>query len=163
MKRLVIVRHAKAEEHRMGLSDFNRSLTDRGVRNASFIASTLVKKGISKGQLISSPANRALETAQIFAQEFGIDESSIIQKKSLYNFYEISEIKQLIEEEDIDSDCVFVFGHNPTLAELAYDLSGSFNDHLPTSGVIVIDFDVRSWGEIKNRQGRIALFEHPKK
>jgi phosphohistidine phosphatase len=163
MKRIVIVRHAKAEEHKLGLNDKERSLTDRGRKNASTIAIRLIMNNIQAGQFISSPAKRAFETARIYAREFSYDKKNILLYPFLYDNYSIDEIKGIIKKDNIQSDSIFLFGHNPTLVELAFDLTGKFNEHLPTSGTIVIDFDITDWNELKNRSGKIVLFEHPKK
>jgi phosphohistidine phosphatase len=49
-------------------------------------------------------------------------------------------------------------------------LTGSGNDdalrllagNLPTSGLIVIDFDIADWGDVAFRQGRLMQFVSPK-
>ena len=163
MKRIVIVRHGKAEELKLGINDADRDLTDRGRKNASVIAIRLIRNNIYAGQFLSSPAKRAIETAKIFAREFSYNKNDILTLPLLYNSYSFDDILEIIEKEKIDSDCIFIFGHNPSLAELAFELSGKFNEHLPTSGAIVIDLDVDNWNDVQKHKGKIVQFEHPKK
>jgi phosphohistidine phosphatase len=69
MKRLILVRHAKAEaggyDH-----DFSRTLSDKGMADAPVVARELVKRNMKPDYMISSPATRALTTARLYAEEF---------------------------------------------------------------------------------------------
>ena len=69
MKKLIFVRHGKAEEEAPGISDFERSLTSSGKKISKQMARLNQKKNLPV--FVSSPAFRALETALIFAGECG--------------------------------------------------------------------------------------------
>jgi len=69
MKQLVLVRHAKAVQYDYE-NDFSRELTPRGLEDAVKVSLHLREQGIVPRLIISSPAVRALQTAEIFAGTF---------------------------------------------------------------------------------------------
>ena len=161
MKTLAIVRHAKAEHAEYEEKDFDRKLSKTGKENALEIALRIVKSGIKPDLLISSPAKRAFKTASIFSQQFSISTDQILKKDFLYGTFGVKEISRLLKEEAQELNVVFVFGHNPALSWLAATLTDDFNRSLPTSGVIIIEFDTDSWDKIDRTNGRLVLFECP--
>jgi phosphohistidine phosphatase len=113
MKRVVIVRHAKAVPYGYD-DDFNRDLTDRGKNDAGLVSKELLKKGINCPDiLISSPAKRALKTARIFADNLGYERSQIKEIEDIYDGLTTSEFLELIQSLPDDTETVFFFGHNP--------------------------------------------------
>ncbi len=71
----------------------------------------------------------------------------------------ILEIINFIEDE---YDDVILIGHNPGLNMLAFYLV-DFNGNLPTSGVIEIEFDCKTWREASKNNAKFVSFEYPKK
>lgn len=163
MKRIVLTRHGKAELHQYGISDFDRQLMKRGQKEAPMIAEKIKEKGIVPEVFISSPAKRAFQTAEKFADVFGYPKDSIITRDFIYGHFNQDKLIYLIEETASFAETVIVFGHNPTFEELAYYLSERFNEFIPTSGCVVIEFDVNQWSEIEARKGKVKYFEYPKK
>ncbi len=163
MKRLVIIRHGKAEKLTGNLKDRDRCLAERGKSDVPFMAHIIKQKGIAPGLIISSPANRAFQTAQIFAAIFEYPESDIVTREFIYHYYDWLSIYGLIEELDPAVENVFLFGHNPTLEELAGDLCPPFREFLPTSGVAGIEFSKNNWDKVKPGKGKLIFFEYPKK
>lgn len=60
------MRHGKSSLAEAGLSDFNRPLKNRGIKEAGFVVEKLNKPD----RIISSPANRAKSTAMLKASSF---------------------------------------------------------------------------------------------
>lgn len=161
MKILALVRHAKAEQPEAEQTDFDRNLTSRGKRNAAEMASIVKSNGFTPELLITSPAKRALKTASLFADEFAIEKKKILKKDFLYGSFGIPEIKELLHAEANDRDTVFIFGHNPVLSWLSATLSRSFSQGLPTSGVVIIEFDTDSWDKISPSNSKVLLYKYP--
>lgn|GEM_PF-228217 len=161
MKILALVRHAKAEQPEPEQTDFDRNLTSRGKRNAAEMASIVKSNGFTPELLITSPAKRALKTASLFADEFAIEKKKILKKDFLYGSFGIPEIKELLHAEANDRDTVFIFGHNPVLSWLSATLSRSFSQGLPTSGVVIIEFDTDSWDKISPSNSKVLLYKYP--
>ncbi len=73
MKKLIFVRHGRAEEPTSMIPDFERSLTTKGKNISEQMAAILKTKEKDPGVFITSPAFRALETALVFARVFEIN------------------------------------------------------------------------------------------
>ena len=79
MKQLFLIRHAKSSWDSPTLKDIDRPLNERGKKDAPSMAKRLASQKIKLDALFSSNANRALSTAQCFAEEFDIKKNDIIQ------------------------------------------------------------------------------------
>jgi len=161
MKRLIIVRHAKAEqggyEH-----DYHRKLSDIGKIDAHNIASDLKKREIFPDYIISSPADRALTTAKIFAEELEFSKQKIIEKKELYFDFSTLEFVEMIHEVPDEYETLFVFGHNPFIFFVAENMSHNFIGDMPTCSTVILDFNVTSWEKAEPRKGHLFLHLYPK-
>lgn len=126
-KKLFIIRHAKAEEHSILKSDFNRNLIQKGILRATKIAQMLGEKYLidEKTLFVSSSANRAIQTANIFASILNFPLMSIIQTKNIYEAYYQDILKELNRIPN-NIDTVFLFGHNPGLSDLTNYLCNSY-------------------------------------
>jgi phosphohistidine phosphatase len=156
MKRVIIVRHAKAVPYGYD-DDFTRDLTDRGVNDAQRIGKELKNLGIKPDTMISSPANRALQTARIFAENLGFDKKQIIEFENIYYGLTTSEFLKLIKELPEKANTVFFFGHNPSFEYFVNNLSEQFYGDMPTCSTVAIDFNVDSWKKVEARTGKKAF------
>lgn len=161
MKRVVIVRHAKAVPYGYE-DDFNRKLRDRGKKDANQISATLMGEGKKADFIISSPAKRAFKTAKIYADNFHYPIGSIKTTKDLYNGMTTQEFLDLINDLPENIQCVYVFGHNPMMHQMSYNLAKSFNSDMPTCSTVGLDFDVNKWKEVTARSGSIAFHLMPR-
>ncbi|MDP4184538.1 MAG: histidine phosphatase family protein [Bacteroidota bacterium] len=163
MRRLIIVRHAKAEESEWDKSDYERRLRGKGRKDARLIAQALKKaRGVVPNHMISSPAPRAFETAEIFAEELSFPRVSIQKEIELYDGISTQHFLQLIGQTDDSVRTLIVFGHNPSMETVANNLLPSYMGALPTTGTVSILFDVDDWTEINARSGELEFFEYPK-
>jgi phosphohistidine phosphatase len=163
MKKLIFVRHGRAEDLAPEISDFDRSLTLKGKMIARLMAGKLKERENSPGLIITSPAFRAMETALIFAEEFEIDPDKIRIDSNLYyrmNFKYLSKFLSFASE---DYDKITLFGHNPSFSEIPDSLCSEGCDFLPKCGVICISFNVRTWKDIKLNTGKTEYFLKPEK
>jgi len=162
MKTLILVRHAKSSWDDASVSDFDRPLNDRGKSDAPLMAELIMKKKINPDLLVSSPANRALSTAEAYAGIFNFPSVCIIKEKSIYAAG-YKELIKLIQDFDDENDCVFLFGHNPDITHLSSRLTGNRIDNVPTCGTVGIEFKVKKWADISTENGKMLFFEYPKK
>jgi phosphohistidine phosphatase len=162
MKTLFLVRHAKTETVHSKISDRERNLLNRGVNDAHHVSLKLLDKKIVPDLIISSPANRAIETAGIFAENFDYPKNNIIVKELIYDHYTTNDFIKMLAEVPNKHEKVMVFGHNPGFEILAYRFTDEFNKHLPTTGVIGIKFEVKSWKEVEAGKGKFDFFYYPK-
>lgn len=124
---LIIVRHALAQG---GLGDdFSRPLTGQGLADAARAGQWLAGSGLQPSRLVSSPARRAIETAQALATALG---GAAI--KSDARIYEASTTTLLaVLSANIDASPLLLVGHNPGLENLLAALLGERN--LPIHGM----------------------------
>lgn len=155
MKKLFLIRHAKAEDGGMLTRDFNRNLTDRGRNDAERKAQQLIGIQPTINHIISSDANRALQTAQIFAKQFNIPDNLIEKEHFIYNDYHPSDLLFLLQQQGNDVESFAVFGHNPNIAYAAASFVTQPISHFSTSCVAAIEFDVNDWNDITLKGGKL--------
>jgi phosphohistidine phosphatase len=163
MKKLIFVRHAKAELVASEFTDFERSLTAKGKNTSKLMAQRLMEIENSPGTIITSPAFRALETAIIFAGEFKIKPDKIRIYSNLYykmSFQYLHEIFKIVNE---DTDSIMLFGHDPSFSEITNSLCTEGCDSMPKCGVIGITFNIKTWSEIRRNNGKIEYYLKPEK
>ncbi len=164
MKTLYIVRHAKSSWQYEGIKDVDRPLKKRGITDAHLVSAILKKKIERPDVFISSSANRALHTAVIFCEKFGYPLANLQINKSLYSFsagYLIKRIKAL----DDGFNSAIIFSHDHGINDFVNGFGDQFIAHVPTCGVIGIQFDTKHWKNIKSDKsnGKTFLVEFPKK
>lgn len=113
MKQIYLLRHAHAETHGLGFTDFDRPLDERGQEEAKAIARHLHTQGIKFDFVMCSAALRAQETFEPLRPIIGTDAIEISE-----NFYNISEDKILdhLREVSDDRQRILYIGHNPGIA-----------------------------------------------
>jgi phosphohistidine phosphatase len=163
MKKIIFVRHGRAEDQTPDLPDFERSLTLKGKNISRLMAGKLKEKEINLGLLITSPAFRSIETALIFAGAYGIEAEKIMINSSLYFKTDINSFVDILKPVSEDIDTITLFGHNPSFTELANSYCKEGCDVVPKSGIVCLSFGIRTWSEIKPNTGQLDLFLKPKK
>ena len=154
MKRVVIVRHAKAVPYGYE-NDFERDLTERGENDADKLGKEMKRKGIQTDVIISSPAKRALKTARIFAENLGFEKSRIQEIQNIYEGLTTAEFLHLIHQLPESAETAFFFGHNPGFHYFVSNLLKNFTGDMPTCSTVVIRFDVDSWQKVEARKGEL--------
>lgn len=162
MRRLILVRHAKSSWDYAELSDFERPLNTRGRRDAPAMAKRLAAALQPPVKLVSSPALRAITTAHIFAEAYGIPHLAIRVEPGIYEASH-GTLLGLVQQLDDADQQVLLFGHNPGLSELALMLARCTFADLPTCAVATLRFDAASWREVRRGGGVLERYDYPKK
>ncbi len=162
MKRLILVRHAKTEPLTDAASDFERKLKRRGINDAALVARDLKSRAYVPEVLISSPAKRAIQTAHVFAEAYGIPLDDIKQAMFVYDGDTTARMLDAIAGLAGNADTVMVVGHNPDMATLSMLLSREDFYHFPTGACTVITFSITDWQDMNVGQGRSEYFVYPK-
>jgi phosphohistidine phosphatase len=166
MRRLFLIRHAKAEPS-VGRGDYERKLTERGRADARRVAKALAARRILPDLLVHSGAARAKETAEIFAATW-LGKVELQEDAGLYD----ANLTTLLAHTRALPDAhkrVGLVGHNPGLGELATALTGSGAEpevhrlaaKYPTGAVAVLDFSVQRWQEVERNSAMLALYLTP--
>jgi phosphohistidine phosphatase len=163
MKRLLLLRHAKAVPAQVPLADSARPLAERGERDARRIGERLRLHQGPPARILTSPATRTLQTAQFIATSFDLPHDAISTDRRLY-LAEPAALLAVIAAQDHTIASLLVVGHNPGLSELAHALLPRFEvDDLPTGAVVVIEYSaVTRWAELETAAGRLAYYDFPK-
>jgi phosphohistidine phosphatase len=160
-KKLLLVRHAKSSWDDPYLDDHDRTLNDRGLRNAPEMGKRLQGWGIRPEVWISSTAVRAISTAEIIAEHIGFSKDRIKRTKDLYHA-SATELQKFIAGLDDAIGSAILFGHNPGMTSLVANLYGLTIYNIPTCGVVHIQFKEANWKAASSALPARATFDFPK-
>ena len=108
---LMLLRHGKSDWE-VDADDFNRPLKKRGKKAAVRIGLWMRKQKLTPGLIVTSPALRALTTAERAGEELGFADSEIIRDMRLYEA-ELADFKTVLSDCPADIGRVLLVGHNP--------------------------------------------------
>jgi phosphohistidine phosphatase len=162
MKRLTLIRHAKSSWKDLTLADIDRPLNKRGERDAPMMGQRLAEQEFEPDLMVSSPAVRAMATAEAIAEKIGYTLEEIVEEDQLYHA-SVMDWLEVIWSLDDSLEHVVCFGHNPGLTELVYDITPLDVDNVPTCGIIDLEYDSDSWADVGRIRPVSATFDYPKK
>ena len=158
---LYIVRHAKAEDRAIFMSDFDRKLTSDGVMAAARMGRYLKEKAILPDVITSSMAPRASETAKVIAEQIGYDLAQIEFNEKLYEGGPKAYLAA-INNVPATSQSAMIVGHNPDVSYLAEFLTHQSIGSMSKGAVVAITFENLAWAEVSGRTGSVAFKIAPK-
>ncbi len=163
MKRLLLLRHAKAIPATDPLVDIARLLTERGERDARRIGERLREHRLRPALVLTSPAARALQTAQIVASTLDYAHDSIALDRRLY-LADPATIVEVVAAQNAALQTLLVVGHNPGLTDLVHRLlPGCEVDDMPTCAVVGLDYaGPVTWEEIATAAAALSYYDFPK-
>ncbi len=161
MKTVFFIRHAKSSWSDKSLKDIDRPLNKRGLSDAPMMANHFSSLGIRVDALISSPANRAFNTATHFAQALNIPEQHILVVNQIYEA-DVNTILHIIRQLDNGWSSVILFGHNPTFTLLANLFHYDVIDNVPTCGMVQVEANIQDWAAFNSTTGTLKAFYYPK-
>ena len=148
MRKLILMRHAKAEAKAPSGDDFDRALTERGRADAVLMGKVLAQAGMTPDLALVSAAERTRNTWAGLAESFPNAEARFDRK--LYNAAS-GTIHAVVEAAAEEADTILIVGHNPgdpmAMLELIIEAAepasvmdkarGSF----PTASAVAFEFD----------------------
>lgn len=162
MKTLTLMRHAKSDWGSPRLPDHDRSLNERGMRDAPMMAQRLLKRWAASERatplLISSTALRAKTTAGFVARALDLP---LRLEPGLYPFA-LHDVKAVITAVEDDVEHLMLVGHNPGISILASALGAEAALELPTAAVVSLQFDANSWADVLTKTALSSWFDKPK-
>ena len=168
MRRLLLLRHAKAERLQGGGRDQDRVLTERGRNDAKTIGTYLVRHGVVPDLALVSTSARTRETWALLSTAF----SKVPPVEFDDRIYEATPwmILEAIKETAPRAVALLVVGHNPGMQDLASLLVASgdlearerLGRAFPTSALAIISFAADDWTSIHTQSGRLEHFVSPK-
>ena len=165
MKLLTLLRHAKSDWGDPGLSDFDRPLNERGRKDAPAVGSFFERAGLTPDLIVSSPARRARQTCDLFAQEAGY-KKRISWEESIYAASSQA-LLAVVRSLPDDVGHVLLVGHNPGFEDLAgaligADEAGVYSLRMPTAAAAHFVLAVDVWREVQPGGGQLQWLVTPK-
>jgi phosphohistidine phosphatase len=170
MKRLFLLRHAKAVPAESSIEDFDRTLMLSGMQDAGAMARHLHKSGYAAKLILCSAAARTVQTAELMLHEL---ECEIEYRDNLY-LAEPAKIVAAVRGAPVSVPALMVVGHNPGLEACATLLARepvrrkerarheALEEKFPTCALAILDFDVGRWRDVVQGTGRLVDFIRPK-
>jgi phosphohistidine phosphatase len=153
MRTVYFLRHGKSKRGPEYDTDFERPLAKRGKQASARMGEYVAEHGYVPALILSSPAERAKDTAIRFAEAAGY-EGEIRLVDDLY-FSGDDVYLELIWELDDWIDSAMFVGHNPTTESVIEDLSRQYV-RMPTAALARIDFAVDRWMDVEEGEGQLA-------
>jgi len=169
MLRLMLLRHAKSSWASPGMDDKDRPLSPRGARAAPAIGAYMRGHELVPKLVLCSSARRARDTWNLVANELTMLPKLIVDD-TLYDFGDGRRLMQALVTKAAGAQAVMIVGHNPAIENLARRLIGKGDAKLrqllqskyPTGALTIIDFNTKSWGEVKDGSGILSAFTRPR-
>ncbi|HEX4861396.1 MAG TPA: histidine phosphatase family protein [Rhizomicrobium sp.] len=170
MKRLLLLRHAKAE--RETADDAKRRLEKRGEKDSARMGRFLREDVYIPDTILCSSSVRTRETVKLLLPELGALPN--VQYLSELYLAEPEVVLSLVRRASDRSGVLMVVGHNPGLEQLALALASvplekklrkrydAMDEKFPTCALAVIDFDVARWADASPGRGELDAFVRPK-
>lgn len=122
-RELLILRHAKSDWDSGTSSDFDRPLSKRGKNDAPRVGAWLYREGLVPDHVISSPAERARQTAVKVCKGLELDKKQIAWDPEIY-LGDVAELLAVLARCPSNARTVLLIGHNPGLESLVQYLAG---------------------------------------
>ena len=156
MKRLAVLRHAKAERDSASGADFDRPLAERGRDDARRLGRELARRGLRFDLVLASPAARVRETVE------GLGATDIRFEPRIYEAG-LTTLLDLLRAVPEACQSVLLVGHNPGVQELLLDLTDrdehGFRDRVreqyPTAALALVELP-DPWPSLNSRRGSIV-------
>lgn len=170
MKRLFLLRHAKAQPADGGTEDFDRTLMLSGMQDAAALARYLRRSDYTVEQILCSSAARTTQTAELVLHELTAD---IAYRENLY-LADPAKILAAVRAAPVAVSSLMVVGHNPGMEDCAAQLArepvrrkerarhDALEEKFPTCALAILDFDVGRWRDVAQGCGKLVDFVRPK-
>ena len=170
MKRLFLLRHAKAQPADGSTEDFDRTLLLSGMQDASAMARYLRKGDYRLDLILCSAAARTTQTAELLLQEM---DAPVEYRDNLY-LAEAAKLLAAVRGAPAAVTNLMLVGHNPGMENAAALLARepvrrkerarheALEEKFPTSALAILDFDVGRWRDVEKGAGKLVDFVRPK-
>ena len=167
MARLMLLRHAKSDWSRPGITDAERPLNARGRSAAPLVGRLMKARGWRPDRVLCSPARRARETLALALAELGpVPDTRVLP--SLYERLDADYLDE-IRAEGEGADALLVVGHNSATQTTALTIAredGSerlkrMREAFPTGALAVLDVG-GAWTGLAAGGARLVDFVRPR-
>ena len=165
-RELLILRHAKSDWDAGASTDFDRPLAKRGKRDAPRVGEWLYREGLVPDLVMSSPAQRAKQTALRVCESMDFKKKTIVWEDEIYGAT-LGELLGVLSRCPGDASTVLLVGHNPGLEELLSYLVGEGVERpadgklLPTAALARLEMP-KDWSELEPSCAELVGITRPR-
>jgi phosphohistidine phosphatase len=168
-RRLVLLRHAKAEPRGDSVADEVRPLALEGRRQSGRVGHALLDGGLVPELALVSPSVRTRQTWELLRGAFGDADPEVVLDDGLYTGG-VEELVGLVRGTDERVRSVLVVGHEPTISAAAASLAGPDSDPaavarvrvgVPTATWALLELD-EHWDTLGPRGARLRSVVSPR-
>ena len=162
---LILLRHGKSDWS-TDVDDFDRPLKKRGKNASRQVGEWLSTNKRSPDFVITSPAERAVKTAELACEVMGIETKKIYSGKHIY-LATPEELLHVLKDCPEQAQCVMLVGHNPGLEELLYYLvNGALTipedgKLMPTATLAILEMP-DTWTNLHSGAGNLEFLIRPR-
>tara|TARA_B100001109_G_scaffold28416_1_gene21737 strand:+ start:425 stop:913 length:489 start_codon:yes stop_codon:yes gene_type:complete len=160
MKEIYILRHAKSSWSNKNLSDFERPLAKRGIRDAKKVGNYGKINQIKISKVLCSKARRAKETFDIVADDFSFKIDDAAYTDDLY-YGKYNQILSFLKKINDKYMNILIIGHNPMLHILIESLTDKDIAKFSTCNLAIISHSDK-WNMIDNGKCSLESIIRPK-
>jgi phosphohistidine phosphatase len=161
LKRLTLVRHANADWKDSAVADFDRPLNRKGMAEAEATAKRLFEQQLTPDLVVTSPARRTQQTADIIAREHGFGSRRVKRDEHLY-LASAEDILKVIRGTGPKVEHLAVVGHNPGISELLKLIAPDCGvAEIATGACCTMTFKVTMWNSIAIGGAKDVHYEAP--
>lgn len=170
MKRLFLLRHAKAQPADGGMEDFDRTLLLSGMQDAAAMARYLRKGDYQIDLILCSSAARTTQTAELVLQEI---QAQAEYRENLY-LADAAKLVAAVRGAPPAVTHLMLVGHNPGIENAAALLArepvrrkeraryDALEEKFPTCALAILDFDIGRWRDVEKSAGKLLDFVRPR-
>lgn len=165
MKTLILIRHAKSDWDNVNLTDFERPLSNRWIKETKFVSKILKKLELKTDLILCSSATRTRETLEWIWEEIDADNKKIEYVKWIYDNHmalSMDYYLELLWSVDDKNNTVVMIWHNTFITKLLRQITWNDYISMETLWVAIIDFDIEKWAKIKSAKWKLVYFLSPK-
>jgi len=163
MKRLILMRHARAETRGEDGGDKSRALHPKGLTTAQKAGRYLRETGCKPELIIHSSATRTVQTAWALCEE--LEPAPMTEGLNALYLAAADEVLKVIRHTEPTVNTLIVVGHNPGISDLTINLiDGQASDvslaeirAFPPNAFSMFDLDINSW--VAASRGHLAHYQ----
>ncbi|MCP4971033.1 MAG: phosphoglycerate mutase [Arcobacter sp.] len=158
MKTLYVMRHAQKIESNSDEYDYDIELSEKGKIDSQNVANKFKNLGNKIDLIVSSPAIRARQTAEIVSDILDY-KKNIMYNEVIYQAF-LNEIIESLTYTFDTVDNLLLIGHNPALTALLITFT-EYKEELNTSEIVKIEFNCNSWTSINKTNAKYIISIKP--
>jgi phosphohistidine phosphatase len=170
MKRLFLLRHARAAPAGGNVADIDRPLLLSGIEDGAAMARYIRKREFRIDWIVCSPAARTVQTAELVLKEIA---APVEYRDNLY-LAETARLVAAVRGAPAAAAGLMIVGHNPGMEDCIGALARMpvrrkerarhevLEEKFPTCALAVLDFDVGRWRDVREKSGKLADFMRPR-